>query len=211
MLRKSRFIILFGLILTFVVIWIAEIICGKLPYIDQWTRWIVTVVADTPIYDFFRFVTNFGSKSFLLPFTVVMALVIWGIYRNWQPAMFFAGGVLVAHVINVIMKVFIARERPSILPEANAEGYSFPSGHAMVTTVCYGLLTYFLKRKISSHTIAFVVQFAFGFLIFLIGISRFFINVHYLTDIITGFFIGYLCLIGFVYLYEYIQRKQSQS
>ncbi|MUV36586.1 Undecaprenyl-diphosphate phosphatase [Lentibacillus sp. JNUCC-1] len=192
-------------------IWIAELVSDQVPFIDQWTRGPVEVVASTPVYSFFRFMTNFGSYFFMFPFTIVMAIFLVFMYRDWIQPIFFAGGTLLANLTNKGIKHLVQRERPSILEAANAEGFSFPSGHAMISLVAYGLLMYFIARKIQTKTTAIAVQVTFVLLIGLIGISRYFINVHYLTDVAAGFVFGYLIFLGLTHLYEHIEERRTQS
>lgn len=199
------------ILLMVIAVWIFKVMKDELPLVDQWTRSIVPKVADTQLYTFFRWVTELGSVSFVLPFTIVMVVVITLLFRNWLPPVTFGLGVLGSHLLNTIIKQLVARERPSISALLNAEGHSFPSGHAMVSMVCYGLLAFFLVKKIQNATVIFLIQFGLALLIFLVGISRFFINVHYLTDITTGFILGYLCLVAIIYLYEKMEQNQSQS
>lgn len=207
--KKRLYIHIFLLIIISIAIvwWMVEIKQGKMPYVDQWTRGLVSIVEHTRVYTFFRGVTELGSKSFLLPFTIVMMIFIWIIFRNALPAFTFGIGTLGAQMLNKFIKNIIARERPSISALLNAQGYSFPSGHAMISIVCYGLLAYFLSKKFASQKR--LIQFLFGFLILLIGLSRYFINVHYLTDIITGFFFGYLYLRMLIYLYEKFSGREK--
>lgn len=209
--RYSIIIFLFALILLIIGIWIVKIINGKIPYIDQWTRALVEQYDDTYVYTVFRWITELGSSSFLVPFVAVMAIILGWMLRDYLPALIFTGGTLTSYLLNMLIKVLVERERPSISVAANAEGHSFPSGHAMISMVCYGLLAYFIAKKWRSAKAIFLTQLFFALLIFLIGISRFFINVHYLTDIMAGFFFGFLCLIGLIYLYEFIHRRRSQS
>ncbi|MBY7143050.1 phosphatase PAP2 family protein [Virgibacillus sp. NKC19-3] len=199
---------LFVLMLFVVGGWIGRILSGDVPYVDRWTYGLVAGLEDSWIYTFSRVMTEFGSWSFLLPFTIIMALILWRVFKDWFPALIFSGGTLMSHLLNLLIKEMVKRERPSILEAANAEGYSFPSGHAMIAMVCYGLLSYFLVKQLASSRAVFVTQFCFAFVVFLIGISRYLINVHYVTDVVSGFFIGFLCLIGFIYLYECIQKQR---
>lgn len=199
------------ILLMIIGIWIFKVMNDEIPYVDQWTRGIVPKVADTPLYTMFRWVTELGSQSFVIPFTVVMIVLFAIVFRDWLPPTVFGLGVLGSHILNTLIKRLVARERPSISALLNAEGHSFPSGHAMVSMVCYGLIAFLLVKKLKNTTIALYVQFVFALLIFLIGISRFFINVHYLTDIVTGFVLGYLCLVTIVYFYGKIEQKRSQS
>lgn len=214
MFKKRNNIILsfIGIVLLLIIaIWIFKVMNDEIPLVDQWTRGIVPKVADTPFYTLFRWLTELGSVSFVIPFTIIMIVVFAIMFRDWLAPLTFGLGVLGAHILNTVIKRLVARERPSISALLNAEGHSFPSGHAMVSMVCYGLIAFLLVKKLKNIRLVLIVQVGFALLIFLIGISRFFINVHYLTDIAAGFIFGYLCLVGIIYLYGKIERKRSRS
>ncbi len=202
---------LFFIIVAVIGVWIFQIMNERMPYVDKFTRGLVGQLEGTLLYDLFRMMTNLGSEFFLYPFVVITAIVLFIWFKHWLPTVIFAGGTLSSHLVNTFIKSIVTRERPSILVEANAEGYSFPSGHAMISIVCYGLIGYFITKKLKSKAAIRIVQILFSLLIFLIGISRYVINVHYLTDIITGLFLGYLLLSGFIYLYERMNTKRSPS
>lgn len=98
-----------------------------------------------------------------------------------------------------------------IWQEANAEGFSFPSGHAMISIVCYGLLAYYLRQNIASTRFRSGITLFFTLFILLIGFSRYVINVHFLTDVLSGFIIGGVCLWGLLVLERKVHIKRSQS
>lgn len=187
------------------IVWIIQIKQEVLPYTDQWTRGIVPPIHGTGLFDFFRVITELGSSHVLIPIAVAAAAGLMLLYKHWYPALLLLGGTLFAHSLNTWIKQLVARERPSISVTLNAEGFSFPSGHSMISMVFYGLLAYLLCRKIQSEKVELTVQILSGTLVCLIGISRFFINVHYVTDIIAGFTIGFALL----YIYICIDRSIS--
>ncbi|MHA6251651.1 phosphatase PAP2 family protein [Oceanobacillus sp. CAU 1775] len=208
---KNIIIFLFCVILLSVGIWIFQIMTDRMPLIDQVTRSTVDKLESSFLFDVFRMITNLGSEFFLYPFVPIagILLIIW--YKHWLPGLLFAGGTLLAHILNIFIKQVVVRDRPSISVSANAEGHSFPSGHSMIPMVCYGLLAYFIARKLKSKAAILTVQILAALLIFLIGISRYVINVHYLTDVIAGFFFGFLLLIALIFLYERITVKRTRS
>ena len=197
-------------LLTF-TIWTVKILNGELPYVDQWTRAYVPKLKETNLFYLFRGITDFGSKSFLLPFTILSSFLLWILFSDWIPALILGGGTLATHLLNKLVKGLIARERPSIWVEANAEGYSFPSGHAMIPIVCYGILTYYLSKKIQSNKLKAVLQICFAILILLIGLSRYVIIVHFLTDILAGFSLGLGCLLALIGLDITIAKRRTQT
>ncbi len=73
--------------------------------------------------------------------------------------------------------------------------FSFPSGHATISVAFYGLLFYLLVRNSSSYkTWSALISTAFVFWI-LIGISRLYLCVHYFSDVIAGYILGFLWLL----------------
>ncbi|WP_430787799.1 phosphatase PAP2 family protein [Virgibacillus flavescens] len=214
MRNRSRYLYVF--LLAFVLfttfLWIVKISNGTIPLLDQWSRNFVSTLADSNIYFLFRWVTELGSGTFLTPFTIIMGIVLWFIFRDWFVATMFTGGTLLSHGLNVGIKVLVERQRPRIFAAAEAEGYSFPSGHAMISMVCFGLLVYFLSKKIKSKKAILIMQISVTILIFCIGMSRYIIRVHYLTDVLAGFLFGYLFILIWTYLYEAIHnRRTTQS
>lgn len=197
----------FGLVLS--IIWVVQIMTGYIPYIDQLSRGIVDTVQGTATYTFFLHITEFGSREFLIPFTIVVAILFLVLYRNFWPSVIFAGGTLCSHLLNQLIKHIVGRERPSLLEEANALGNSFPSGHAMTTVVCYGLVFYFVSKKMKSKIATWFLGTATILFVLLIGLSRFFINVHYITDVVAGFLFGFILLFVFIYLYGEVMKKES--
>ncbi|RHW34387.1 PAP2 family protein [Oceanobacillus profundus] len=213
MMKKDRTLLLFLLIAVLIItgVWVLQIVNGYVPYIDSWSNQFVETLHNSIIYQPFRLVTNLGSESFLVPFVVVMTIVLSILLKKWFVAILFPGGILLTHQLNILIKSLVVRERPSISVAANAEGYSFPSGHAMISMVCYGLIAYLLVKKMKSHVLIFITQTMFVTLIFLIGISRYVIHVHYITDIVAGFALGFICLIGLIYVYERMESVLSRS
>jgi membrane-associated phospholipid phosphatase len=195
-------ILLSIIILLTISVWVYQIMNGYVPFVDQWVIKLAEGYADTPLYSFAFAITHLGSRQFLIPFVLISSVVLLLIYKHWLPSLIFAGGTLFSHFINGLLKGIIQRDRPSIIVEANAVGESFPSGHAMVSMVCYGLLAYFIARKVKVHSLSLIIQIILSLLVFLIGISRFIINAHYLTDVLAGFVIGFIFLVGYIYLYE---------
>lgn len=101
-----------------------------------------------------------------------------------------AGGVL----INQVMKLFFAKPRPELWHRLITEtSFSFPSGHAVGSMVVYGFIAYILAKEMQQHK--HIVYATASLLIIAIGLSRLYLGVHYPTDIIAGYGIGFIWLI----------------
>ncbi|USK34678.1 phosphatase PAP2 family protein [Bacillus sp. F19] len=91
------------------------------------------------------------------------------------------------------------------------EGFSFPSRHAMVGVIFYGFLIYLLAGKIASAAVRRWLYAAVGILMLLIGMSRVVTNAHFLSDVISGYFIGLICLIFVIADYEKLNEFLSAA
>ena len=101
-----------------------------------------------------------------------------------------AGGVL----INQVMKLFFAKPRPKLWHRLITEtSFSFPSGHAVGSMVVYGFIAYILAKEMQQHK--HIIYATASLLIIAIGLSRLYLGVHYPTDIIAGYGIGFIWLI----------------
>lgn len=197
------------LVLSLIMIssWIYNIVQGQLPPIDRWAQPLMENLSGTPIYLFSREITFLGSYSVIYPVTIAGVIVLLLIYRSWIEGVIYGLGILLTHLLNRMIKELVGRERPLTLAEVNASGESFPSAHAMSSLVCYGLFAYLLCKKIHSNTIRIMIQIIVGLLVLLVGFSRYIINVHFMSDVLAGFIIGILCLIGLILLYSKLKLK----
>ena len=86
-------------------------------------------------------------------------------------------------------KTFVQRPRP--VPQfALAQGFSFPSGHAVVSVLVYGFLAVLIWKSSAARPLRIAGVVALLLLIGLIGFSRIYFNVHYTTDVLAGYVFG---------------------
>jgi membrane-associated phospholipid phosphatase len=94
-------------------------------------------------------------------------------------------------LLNYAMKVAFARPRPEAAdPVLYSSGWSFPSGHAMATLVLCGVGAYLLARLFPSNGwrgLVIVLLIAWPLVI---GFSRLYLGVHYVSDVVAGFLAG---------------------
>ncbi|MBD2843774.1 phosphatase PAP2 family protein [Paenibacillus sp. IB182496] len=95
-------------------------------------------------------------------------------------------------LLNYALKALFQRSRPALERLVEAGGYSFPSGHAMVSMCFYGMLGYLAWGAWRSRDRAYgALFFAAGLLLAgLIGFSRIYLGVHYASDVVAGFAAG---------------------
>lgn len=141
------------------------------------------------------FASFLGSATTLIILTLGFVFIL----KNKKDAKYITINLALVFLLNRILKLIVARERPNVLRLVSESGYSFPSGHAMVSMGFYGFLIYLSYKNIRNKKIKYPLIIFLSILILLIGISRIYLGVHYATDVIGGF------IIGIVYLFIYIK------
>jgi membrane-associated phospholipid phosphatase len=129
----------------------------------------------------------------------------WIALAGWIAA--FVGG----SVLDWELKVIIRRPRPvgaeRFLHDAS---FSFPSGHSMGSLIGYGMLAYVLIAYWppgARHRT--VIASGAGIVAFLVGLSRLYLGVHYLTDVVAGFAAGTLWLAACITGVETARRRRG--
>lgn len=118
---------------------------------------------------------------------------------------------LVSVVVYKMLKLSFARPRPDLdLRLIWAGGYSFPSGHSMNGLVCYGVLIFLIRRSCRNKKTANWLTALLTLLILLIGWSRIFCGVHYVTDVIGGFSVGMAVLMVATILIDRFYLKEKR-
>jgi undecaprenyl-diphosphatase len=106
------------------------------------------------------------------------------------------------------MKLEFRRPRPSFFhPLLHETGYSFPSGHSLIAMVVYGLFGYFALSVVHRHGARLAVRIITVLIVFLIGVSRPYVQVHYPTDVLAGWTAGFPWLLACIWLHEHLARR----
>lgn len=155
----------------------------------------------TALVNVLEAVTWLGRPVWLAAVIGAAALFAW---RRGQRrlAVFLVVTALGGGIVDSVVKILVDRPRPVVdHPVITAFGKSFPSGHAMSSTVCYGaVLLAFLPAVRRRLRVAAIV--GTSLLVLAIGSSRLFLGVHFLTDVLGGFVLGLAWLAGGVAVFE---------
>lgn len=164
------------------------------------------------IVGFLKFLSFLGGPPLLT--VLVVAAAAYVLWRNQLRLAVFlvvtsAGG----GIVDTIVKILVDRPRPLVDHAiATAHGKSFPSGHAMSSTVVYGaLLVVFLPALRGRFRQALVV--ATCVIVAGVGSSRLMLGVHFVSDVVGGFVLGLAWLAGSVAVFETwrVERGQRPS
>jgi membrane protein DedA with SNARE-associated domain/membrane-associated phospholipid phosphatase len=162
-------------------------------YLDFRIQGLLEQVANPEITRFMVDITNIGGV-YLAIITVGILFVYLFRHKDWWGlfTLFLVAGM--GEILLAILKLLFHRPRP----ETNlsiAHGYSFPSGHAFAAMAIYGFLIYVTWKSIKGETLRLIVFLISALLIIFVGVSRIYLNVHWLTDVLGGYASGFAWLV----------------
>ncbi|GHO60671.1 phosphatase PAP2 family protein [Ktedonobacter robiniae] len=113
-----------------------------------------------------------------------------------------------AVVLNQVAKLVFHRPRPTVAwALVQEDGYSFPSGHAMMSLVFYGMMAYFLFHLLRRFPwLRIIVVVVMLLLVGGIGLSRIYLGAHYPSDIVAGFLASGIWLVTVIGVTEIARR-----
>ena len=155
-------------------------------------------------------ITEMGDAQVLLP-VIVAALAWFVVQRLWLTAAYWIAAVGIAELLAEVIKLALHRPRPQLLYTGAAQ-FSFPSGHAVMSTVVYGFLAYLLLRRARGAWRHAGSAMAVS-LLTLIGFSRLYLGAHWLSDVLGGlaFSVAWVALLAMAYAYQSRERLHARG
>ena len=123
---------------------------------------------------------------------------------------------IINFLLNTAAKYTFQRPRPSITEFLISEhGYSFPSGHSMIAMAFYGYIVYMIYKHEEKSTKKYLKIIGLLFIIFMIGLSRIYLGVHYASDVLAGFMLSIAYLMLFIIfspkILEWINNRSKKN
>lgn len=151
-------------------------------------------------------ITFLASPLFLIIITIVV-LIYFNDKRKNTRLIFNLGFVT---IINQLLKHVIKRSRPIGYRLIEETGFSFPSGHSMVSLAFYGYFIYLIWKSHISKKYKILFSFLLSILILAIGLSRIYLGVHYASDVFAGMSLSLIYLIIYTTFLNKIDMKKGE-
>lgn len=153
-------------------------------------------------------ITHLASSHIIIPIALLLAAVLAFVFKRRWDAISLAIALIGSSLFNEVMKHLIQRARPAWEHWVHASGYSFPSGHSMVSMSFYGMLGYiiWLHLKEQGKPAAYVLVLTL-LLIICIGLSRIYLGVHFVTDVLAGYAAGAVWLLACIYAMQWLKGR----
>ena len=191
--KNIKYIILFILVVLLLAI-VEDVFENEIMQIDVLAYDLfVSTLRNDLLTIFMIFITNLGSPIVLIAICILFLIII----KNKKMAASISLNLILITLLNILLKNIVQRPRPIDYRLIEEVGYSFPSGHSMISMAFYGFIIFLIFRYGKNKNKVFW-EVLLGIIIFLIGISRIYLGVHYASDVVAGF------LIAIFYLFVYI-------
>jgi membrane-associated phospholipid phosphatase len=170
--------------------------------------WFITLRGGDATF-FFTVMTDVGSPSGVAAIGGVAAIALL-IARRYRWVIYLAVTAGGGSLLNLELKRYFARSRPDVAEMLRlAHGYSFPSGHAMGSTIVFGALAYLASRTIQNWggraaAIALAVVLTLS-----VSLSRVYLGVHWMSDVFAGMTAGGVWVTTTTVAYEVLRRIRS--
>jgi membrane-associated phospholipid phosphatase len=175
---------------------------------DEALNRALDVIRVEPVTGLFLWLTDLGAGPAIVVVAITATAFLWiERRRRYIPALWAA--LIGAQATTWAGKFLVGRSRPEFLEIASAEWPSFPSGHATGSMAIYGFLAYIVLRRLVSPRARFEVVYWTGVLVALIGFSRVYLGVHFLSDVASGFLVGVFWLLAGVAMAEWPEKPRK--
>jgi undecaprenyl-diphosphatase len=155
---------------------------------------------------FFTVMTIVGGPVSIAAIVAIVAAIL-AILRRWRWLIYLAVTAGGGGLLNLELKRYFARARPDVAEMLRrANGYSFPSGHAMGSAVAFGALAYLAFRTIRSWPAKTAVMAFLYTLVAAIALSRVYLGVHWISDVLAGITAGTVWVTTTTVAYETLRR-----
>ena len=183
------------LILTFIVYTIIIKTCSA---VTIWDKSIILSVQnalkDLPLY--IPLLPDCKLYSLMIAIPLIGGSAYFIKKKEWLKAGFICSIPLVTFLLNCIIKPIIQRPRPpfELQLSIHPHSFSYVSSHSLVTMALYGMVIYYFSKYCKNKILKYAVITISVLWILFVGLSRIWLGVHYPTDVIGAYLLGFILL-----------------
>lgn len=184
--KNWKYIFMFISMILFLAI-VEDVFENEIMKIDVFAyNLFVNTLRSDILTPFMIFITNLGSPVVLIGICIITLIIL----KNKKIGVSISFNLLLVSLLNILLKNIVQRPRPTDYRLIEEAGYSFPSGHSMISMAFYGFIIFLIFRYVKNKKMKYFLGILLSFIIVLIGISRIYLGVHYASDVVAGFLIS---------------------
>ena len=157
------------------------------------------------------FFTSLGNHQTLVAANLLLTIYFLFIKKHKWYSIKISSIALSSVAIMSLLKIWFNRSRPLMPLLEPARGLSFPSGHAMSSLTFFGLIIYYVYRNVKNRNLKIALISVLTSVIFMIGLSRVYLRVHYASDVLAGFSAGIVWLFASIWILRKIEFYSKRN
>ena len=206
-IKNLKWIMLFILLLMIIAI-VEDVFDKEIMKLDIMGYSLISSIIDESVTPIAIIITNLGGAIVICILTLISFILI----KNKKISFCILLNLIISTFLNLFLKNIIQRPRPDEFRLISETGYSFPSGHSMISMAFYGFLIYLIIKYLKNKKLKIILLTLLSVLIIFIGISRIYLGVHYTSDVLAGFMISVCYLIVYTSLVKkYIIEREDKN
>lgn len=179
---KNRKWIIVGLSLLFILLTIL-IKFNLTDNFDILSYNLVTFKINDIFTNIYKIITFLGSTEFII-FLCVFFLILFILLKKKNTGLVIIGVIIISTIVNNLIKLIIARERPEVLSFVTEHSFSYPSGHTMAAVTMYGILIYIVLKSNMNKKLKISLSVILTIIPLLVALSRVYLGAHFMSDVI---------------------------
>lgn len=207
LIENYKWIILFICVISLIVL-IEDVMDNDIMAFDEKGYFIISryLMSDT-MTSIAKCITNLANMYWLIGTSVILLIFL----KNKKTGIRIAINLGLSALVNFTIKQIIQRPRPVGHRIIDESGYSLPSGHSMVSMAFYGFLIYLIYKNVKNKYLKTVLIVLLTILIISIGVSRIYLGVHYVSDVLAGFLVAIAYLVIFIHAINNVKLSRRSG
>lgn len=198
--NKKKIILITSAILFTIITYF--IFSDKINNLDTLVHSYILGIRNKNLTSILLTITNISSAYALIVLSILLLIII----KEKKIPLLITLNLICSYALNAFAKVIFTRPRPTGINLIEESGFSYPSGHSMVSMAYYGFIAYLIYKRQKNKLIKTIIIVSLLLTILLVGFSRIYLGVHYLSDVIGGFLLSIVYLMIFI-KYSKIEKK----
>ncbi|MGN1358181.1 MAG: phosphatase PAP2 family protein [Bacilli bacterium] len=203
--KNKKTIILFVSLILFIFL-TYNIFNNKIAFIDSYIEGIILSIRNDKLTDVMTIITNISSAYALIVITILLLILI----KNKKIPILITFNLIFSFLTSQLIKIILRRDRPVDISLVNAVGFSYPSGHSMVSMAYFGFIAYLVYKYIDNTIVKVILIITLFISIIDIGFSRIYLGVHYFSDVLGGFLLSISYLMLFININKFNLSEVKQ-
>lgn len=201
-LKNKKILIPLGVLSLLFIILTVLVCTNTIEPLDNATSSFIISIRSPELTNTMNIITNISGSYALIVFTTLFIILI----KKKKYPLAITINLIAVFITSQLAKAIVERDRPLDML-VSAPGYSYPSGHSMVGLAYFSFLSYLVIKYIPNKIVKIILPIVFTITILLVGFSRIYLGVHYLSDVLAGFLLGAIYLIIFINIYPLEEQK----